>query len=436
MSDPAPAPSAEMTARPADGTATCPGCDAPVGSADAFCESCGATLRTDAVAAAPGALSVVSPADPTASHLVTAPDPASPSSGAPSACILCGNEVLDDGFCGTCGAKARTPRDHWTEIPAADLAGVCDKGISHARNEDAMALAVGGGADQFGDNRRIILVCDGVTSAPDSDIASLAACRAAVDSLLSASVAPEGAAGSATHWTKQLRVACAAANAAAVAVARSLGDPPEPPSCTFVAAVAIPPTEETLDRSTFIAVAWCGDSRAYWFGDDGDARQLGLDHSLGTEMIKAGATIAEAEANPTSHTITRWLGADSYDPTPETLTMMTSSPGWLAVVSDGMWNYASSPGELGLVMMRAVADLGAAASPVSISESMTAWANDRGGHDNITVALHRVGPPITTASTTAVATTPAPPATAPLPTAPLPTASLRTAPPTTTPPPR
>ena len=40
-----------------------------------------------------------------------------------------------------------------------------------------------------------------------------------------------------------------------------LGDPPEPPSCTFVAAVA---------DGDLIAVAWCGDSRAYWLADDGD----------------------------------------------------------------------------------------------------------------------------------------------------------------------
>ncbi len=68
-----------------------------------------------------------------------------------------------------------------------------------------------------------------------------------------------------THWTAQLEAACAAANREAVAVARLLGDPPEPPSCTFVAAV----TDGDL-----IVAAWCGDSRAYWLGDDGASEQL------------------------------------------------------------------------------------------------------------------------------------------------------------------
>lgn len=362
----------------------CPNCRAAIGPADGFCEECGHTLRGDAVAAAvdaplqpqPGATQVTAPAVPTTS--------------AKTPCALCGHEVLDDGFCSNCGAKALSKRDHWTETPRADLAGVCDKGISHARNEDAMAIAVGGGADQFSDGRMVIVVCDGVTTAPESDRASLAACIDGSTSLLSAPVAPHGNAAAVTHWTEQIRICAVAANAAAVGVARTLGNPPEPPSCTFVAAVAIAAPDAT---STLIAVGWCGDSRAYWFGDDGDCRQLSVDHSLGTEMIASGMTAAQAEAEPTSHTITRWLGADSVNPTPEIMTINPTGPGWLMVVSDGMWNYASSPPALALVMLRAAADLGPAVTPLAIAESMAAWANDQGGHDNITVALGRINDP-------------------------------------------
>jgi serine/threonine protein phosphatase PrpC len=306
--------------------------------------------------------------------------------GATSAwCAACGGAVLADGFCDNCGAKAATQRDHWTESPSAALGGVCDKGIAHARNEDAMALAVGGGADEFGDGRMVVIVCDGVTTAPASDRASLAACTDGVNALLAAPVAPAGPAAAVAHWTEQLRVCAAAANAAAVGVARSLGDPPEPPSCTFVAAVVVP----AGDGSELVAVAWCGDSRAYWFGDDGEMRQLTRDHSLGTEMIARGMSAAEAEAAPAGHTITRWLGADSTDPHPDVATMTPRTNGWLLVCSDGMWNDASSPEQLALVLLRAATDLGAAATPVAIAESMAAWANEQGGHDNITVALAR-----------------------------------------------
>lgn len=354
----------------------CPNCGEAIASDDAFCESCGHTLRGDAVAATSGVQA----------------SPEAPGTTPRPSCVLCGSEVLDDGFCSSCGAKAASKRDHWTEQPRADLAGVCDKGISHARNEDGMALGVGGGADRFSDDRMAIVVCDGVTTAPESDRASLAACIDGVNALLSAPPLPaEGSAVSeaaaVAHWTEQLRVCAVAANAAAVGIAHSLGDPPEPPSCTFVGVVAVPAADRS---STLVAVAWCGDSRAYWFGDDGDARQLSVDHSLGTEMIASGMTVDEAEAQPTFHTITRWLGADSLNPNPEIVTTSVSSPGWLLVCSDGMWNYASSPEELGLVMLAAAGALGSAAGPLPIAESMAAWANEQGGHDNITVVLGRL----------------------------------------------
>ena len=373
------------------GAATCPNCGEAIGQDDGFCESCGHTLRDDAVAA-PVDAPPLPPADG-ATVVVAAPD--APTTAPKVPCALCGSEVLDDGFCSNCGAKALSRRDHWTEQPRHDLAGVCDKGISHARNEDGMALAVGGGPDTFSDDRMVVVVCDGVTTAPESDKASLAACIDGANALLSAPVAPPSEAAAVAHWTEQLRVCAVAANAAAVGVARTLGDPPEPPSCTFVGAVAVPAPDRS---STLVAVAWCGDSRAYWFGDDGGARQLSTDHSLGTEMIASGMSVEDAEANPTSHTITRWLGADSVNPNPEIMTMTPTGPGWLLVCSDGMWNYASSPPALGLVMLRAAADLGPSATPLSIAEAMAAWANDQGGHDNITVVLGRINDDAVTAS--------------------------------------
>ena len=54
-------------------------------------------------------------------------------------------------------ASARSPRDHWTEQPAPWIGGVCDKGIVHTANEDAMALA----ATPDG-TLSILVVCDGI----------------------------------------------------------------------------------------------------------------------------------------------------------------------------------------------------------------------------------------------------------------------------------
>jgi serine/threonine protein phosphatase PrpC len=290
---------------------------------------------------------------------------------------------VDEGFCTVCGAKARTERDHWTESPSASVGGVCDRGIVHARNEDAMALA------STADGAFVVLVvCDGVTTAPDSDRASLAAARRACGELVSTARPNGSVAQRVTAWQAALERACRDANAETLAVARTLGDPPEPPSCTFVAAIR---------DGDLVTVAWCGDSRAYWLADDrASSTQLTTDHSLGTEMIRSGRSREEAEADPACHTITRWLGADSVDPTPEVISMSVEGPGWLTVVSDGMWNEASAPDQLIGLVERAASD--GAATPTAIAESLAAFANERGGHDNITVAMARCEPATTSSA--------------------------------------
>ncbi len=357
------------------GDVACPQCGAAIASGDTFCEACGTALVADAVAAAAVAAVLAAAAAPV--------DPDRAGAGAnvsvPGPCVVCGGVIDDDGFCGTCGQKARTERDHWIESPAVWVGGVCDKGIVHSGNEDAMALA----ATPFGDRtdaRAVLVVCDGVTSAPHSDRASIAAVRAACAALVAAPppAADDPFPAQLDHWQRHLGVACAAANVEAVAVARVLGDPPEPPSCTFVAAIV---------AQHLVSVAWCGDSRAYWIPDAGEGEELSTDHSIGTELMRAGATREIAEADPASHTITRWLGADSVDPTPEYVTRRLDDAGWVVVCSDGMWNYASTPQALGALLTEAGAD--GATGPTALAESLAAWANDQGGHDNITVALAR-----------------------------------------------
>ena len=385
----------------------CPSCGEPVAATDAFCEACGGDLAAT-TGAAPARMaadgSTMVGAAAAGPELATAPtdppgaDPAEPPKtvliqpgaaatltgpggfGGPEGpvalgpCLACGGDIDEDGFCTTCGQKARSPRDHWTEAPTSWVGGVCDKGISHERNEDAMALAV---TDDR--SRAVLVVCDGVTSAPDSDRASIAAARAACRTLAAAPAAG-GASVPARlrHWEQHLVLACRDAHGEAVGVARLLGNPPEPPSCTFVAAVV------DVDLA---CVAWCGDSRAYWLPDAGPGRQLGVDHSVGAALIAQGTPVEVAERDPGFHTITRWLGADSIDPTPEFVAQELDEPGWVLVCSDGMWNYASSPSALAELL--AEAQRAGATSPVTIAESLAAWANDRGGHDNVSVALAR-----------------------------------------------
>ena len=353
-----------------DTSINCPACGEAIVPGDAFCESCGVALAEDA--AEPSAPTTTRE-EPFAVPRTTLSQP----SGAGGLCLECGGVVLEDGFCSVCGQKALSARDHWQEAPVEWIGGVCDKGIVHARNEDAMALA--GLADR---SLGVLVVCDGVTSAPDSDRAALAAAREACACLVATPMPnTESVAGTVSHWSEAITRACVEANAATVGVARSLGDPKEPPSCTFVAAVV---------NNDVITVGWCGDSRAYWLPDAGEPVQLMLDHSLGTEMIQSGMTEAQAETDPTFHTITRWLGADSVDATAALSSHQVSEAGWLLLCSDGLWNYASLPSALAELVRRLNAE--GLTTAVPIADGMVRWANAQGGHDNITAALARHEP--------------------------------------------
>jgi serine/threonine protein phosphatase PrpC len=297
-------------------------------------------------------------------------------------CESCGGDVDADGWCTQCGLRAPNERDHFTEQPAPTVAAVCDRGVVHPRNEDAMALAVT-------DERVVMVVCDGVTSATDSDVASLAAARAARDALAAAPAPPSASLDDRVeHWQAQLNAATGAAQSAAVASAAATGATENPPSCTYVAAVLDAPV---------LAIAWEGDSRAYWFGDDGVATQLSTDDSWASGEIAHGVSRKVAEADARAHAITRWLGVDSPGGDPGFASMTVTTPGWVLVCSDGLWNYCSEAAELrDLLGAKAEA---AGGDPLATADALVAWANEQGGHDNITAALARIEPTVPTAPT-------------------------------------
>jgi hypothetical protein len=125
-----------------------------------------------------------------------------------------------------------------------------------------------------------LVVCDGVSTSTDSDLASLTAARAARDVLVDGHpLAPAGAAGRIEHWNARLVAAGVAANGQATIAAQEVGSATSPPSCTFVAAVA---------HESIVVAGWVGDSRAYWLPDGGPAVQLSIDDSWAAEQIAQG----------------------------------------------------------------------------------------------------------------------------------------------------
>jgi serine/threonine protein phosphatase PrpC len=351
----------------------CPACGAEVAAADQFCEACGQALHAPEAAATNA--DAAGTADPAVADvdatLSTVVEPSDPSTAEPSAGqCTCGGTFDADGWCDRCGQRAPSERDHLVVTVSPQLAAVSDKGRHHPRNEDAFALSLNG-------QRSVLVVCDGVSSATDSDLAAVAAADTARDVMTAAPPAPDAASPAAQveYYSDLWSQAAHAANAEVALVAQHVGGQ-NPPSCTFAAAV--------VDGDLVVA-AWIGDSRVYWLGDDGTALQLSVDDSWATEQVEHGLPREVAEADPQAHSITRWMGADAADPTPSCGSLAAPGAGWVLVCSDGLWNYCSGAADL-VALVRKYETL----DPTRLAGDLVDWANEEGGHDNITAALARV----------------------------------------------
>ncbi len=252
-------------------------------------------------------------------------------------------------------------RAHYVREPAPWVGGCSDIGRRHHTNQDALAIAVRTGPTPAA----LLAVADGVSTARGSERASMVATDAVVAALLEHR--PHGA------GTDDALVGAFAAAHRAV-----LADDDEPSACTLIVA--------SVDDGV-IAVASVGDSRAYWLGDDGAARQLSTDDSMAQARILLGMSRDEAERSIQAHALTKWLGRQSTDATPSLLRYRPEGPGWLVLCSDGLWNYASPPEAMGSLIAE-LAPL--AAGPGALAEALARWANEQGGKDNITVIVARM----------------------------------------------
>lgn len=337
----------------------CPECAARVGVADRFCEACGREL---------GARRIALPwSDPDAR---------------PS-CDGCGGTSYDaDGYCRGCGQLRPEPDRFEADLGAVYVA--TDRGIAHARNEDAVAAAVVEHVDKR-PIATVVAVSDGVSTSEDPQAASGAAARAGVDACLTALA--EARSGSA--------VVMAGLTAAAQAVRDIAVHDGHAPSCTYVSAIVRGYDSDGVE----ITVVNVGDSRAYWLRGDGiepivggnaPSRRLSVDDSWAQALVDAGAMDEEsAMRDPRAHTLLRWLGADSEDrPWSDRCvqTFHTTGPGVLLLCSDGLWNYVSDPAELAR-MINGVPRAEAA-------RGLIEFALRSGGSDNITVALVPIGPSV------------------------------------------
>jgi serine/threonine protein phosphatase PrpC len=267
--------------------------------------------------------------------------------------------ITAEGYCESCGRKVPSGRDH-SELDLGTVAGVTDRGLRHARNEDAMGLAT---ADAPGGPVAIAVVCDGVSTSPRPDEASLAAAHASVRTLLTSVRRGDDPADASRAAVRQ-----------AYRALTMIGSPAQAPSATYISAV--------IGRDA-VTVCWLGDSRAYWLAAGPDTIRLSTDDSLAEELVARGEmNEAEALASPQAHVITRWLGADLPEPEPHVIRFEPPGPGAVLVCSDGLWNYRPGAADLAELALPA-----ALTDPLGASAELVKFALDAGGMDNITVVL-------------------------------------------------
>jgi serine/threonine protein phosphatase PrpC len=378
----------------------CPTCGSEVHAGDSFCEACGTSLAfaapTDGDGQAVASEDELLESPITLSRSIaqqseeTTEEMADTVVVARRRCTSCGGPVGADGYCEVCGTKAPSERDHYTEQPASWVASCCDRGVRHYRNEDASALA----ADPEPGSRAVLVVCDGVSTSTDSDVASLAGARAARDVLVAHRPTGIGLpASQSAALATAIEASVAVANDAVIA--NTAPNSPNAASCTFAAAVVVGST---------VSFGNLGDSRVYWIPDPGgDApRLLSVDDSVAQLRIDSGVSREEAEAGPQAHAITKWLGRDAPDIVPTTGSIDLGTPGWVVACTDGLWNYVSEPDALQTLIAEQTAVIGSAIGgagsggaagggidPLPLAEALVRWACDQGGKDNITVALAR-----------------------------------------------
>jgi serine/threonine protein phosphatase PrpC len=271
----------------------------------------------------------------------------------------------DDIYCEECGLKLDPehpplrPADAREELVlSAVCAGITDVGRKRTRNEDRFAIRPAG-------DGWVLVVCDGVSSSEDSQRASAIAAEKTAEHLAFKSSGEAAAA---------MREAIGEAGRAVAQLPKSTADETDPASTTIVAALAI---------GRRVTLGWLGDSRAYWFGAEGGARQLTSDHSWMNEVVASGKMTAdEAAHDPSAHAITKWMGADGEGMDPGVVDFTVEEPGTLLLCSDGLWNYAPEAVQIRDVLKQD-------ADAIDAARELIDFALHAGGHDNVTVAILR-----------------------------------------------
>jgi PPM family protein phosphatase len=271
----------------------------------------------------------------------------------------------------SCPATVGTARNH-TVLRAEGMplspaqfrtatAAATDVGRRRTGNEDCFSLwTADGGQPQAADT--LLVVCDGMGGSNAGEIAS----RMAVDT-----VVREIAAAAPDDTATALARAVQTANTEIFEYSRTHADlNGMGTTCTVLAL-----------HGDGVLVAHVGDSRAYLVRGH-HARQITTDHSLVAQLVaRQQLTPEEARHDPRRNVVTRSVGVA---PEVEVDVIAVGEP-----LHDGDTLVVCSDGLHGQMSDSEIASLAVSTSLDDACRDLIALANERGGPDNITVALAR-----------------------------------------------
>jgi protein phosphatase len=243
--------------------------------------------------------------------------------------------------------------------------GLTDVGQRRDHNEDAYLVDVALG---------LFIVADGMGGHAGGGTASRLAVETIRDAVARAKAdAPERLAGGPDDASVPELLRQAVEEACAVIYRTAQGEPE-------LAGMGTTVTAALVGAGTAF-VAHVGDSRCYLLRD-GRIYQVSEDHSLVNEQLKAGAISAdEAKHSRFKNIITRSVGFEQQVQV-DVMGVELEARDAIVLCCDGLSNLVDDPEILSIVEE----------SPLDVAPGrLVALANDRGGDDNITVIVIRVG---------------------------------------------
>ena len=255
------------------------------------------------------------------------------------------------------------------------VAAATDVGLKRSNNEDAYAAWPS--PDAAASDEALIVVCDGMGGSNAGEIASRIAVQTVMESFKSQLT---------EEPDRALEQAVRRANEEVWQ--QSVREPRFHGMGTTCTAVAV--------RGDSAVVAHVGDSRAYLIKGR-TAERLTRDHSLVAQLVDQGELAPEAvKHDPRRNVVTRSVGIGPVVDVDVTPVFTAIEPGdTLLVCTDGLHGQVSD---------EELAKLASGRSPAECCEHLIRLANERGGPDNITIAMLRMESPGTSGSTADVET--------------------------------